>query len=126
MSLNESITFCAGQMDQGCHGDWSRQQWLVFEDDDGDGSVDADETVHRAEQQTPTSSLSLSSNGPFENRVIFTPSGTAVTSTGAFAAGRVRLCVDRGGTGNAIELVLIGSGRLESEHKTLAGGCSAL
>lgn len=126
VSLNRQITLCAGRLDGGCHGDWSSHEWLVFDDRDRDGVVDTDERVHLAERQTPSANVSISSNGPFNNRVIFTRSRSAVTATGAFAAGRVRLCVDRGGSGNAIDLVLIGSGRLESEQKTLDGGCSPL
>lgn len=126
VSLNRKITFCAGQADGGCHGDWSRQQWLVFDDRDRDGAVDADETVHLSQDLPAAGGVSVSSNGPFNNRVVFTPSGMAVTSTGAFAAGRLRFCVERGSSGNALELVLIGSGRFESEQKTLSDGCAPL
>ncbi len=123
ISRNRQITFCAGQLDSGCHGDWSRREWLVFDDRDRDSAIDAGEEVHLAERQSAVSNVSISSNGPFSSRVIFTPSGMAVTASGAFAAGRIRLCVDRGSTGNALDLVLIGSGRLESEQKTLNSGC---
>ncbi|MDO9451480.1 MAG: GspH/FimT family pseudopilin [Stagnimonas sp.] len=123
ISRNRQITFCAGQLDSGCHGDWSRGEWLVFDDRDRDSTVDAGENVHLAVRQPASSEVNLSGNGPFNSRVIFTPAGMAVTSSGAFAAGRIRVCVDRGNTGNALDLVLIGSGRIESEQKTLTSGC---
>lgn len=126
ISHNRRITFCAGVVETGCHGDWTRQEWLVFEDRDRDGIVDADERVHHAERDPASVALSISYNGPFANKVIFTPTGTAVTTTGAFAAGRIRVCTELGGSGHTTELVLIGSGRLESEHKTLSGGCAPL
>lgn len=126
IGLNRRITFCAGQAGDRCHGDWSRNEWLVFEDRDRDGAVDIEETAYLAGRAASSENVVLSSNGPFRNRIVFTPTGMAVTASGAFAAGRIRLCTELGGAGEVLELVLIGSGRLESERKTLDGGCSPL
>lgn len=126
ISLNSPVTFCAGLVSDGCHGDWTRSEWLVFEDRDRDGMVDTGEPTQLVNQGAMVETIALSGNGPFDNRVVFTPVGSAVTATGAFAAGRMRVCTNIGGNGEAIDLVLIGSGRLESERRTLQGGCVAL
>lgn len=126
ISLNRRVTFCAGQANVGCHGDWARNEWLVFEDRDRDGTVDVGETSHLVDHARPSENLAVSANGPFNNRVVFTPTGMAVTASGAFAAGRIRLCTELGGAGEVLDLVLIGSGRLESERRTLADGCLPL
>lgn len=123
ISRNVSMTFCAGRTEVGCHGDWSRQEWLVFEDADHDGNLDSGEAVKLADLLSPSGRLSIAGNGPFRRAVVFKPSGAAQTVTGAFAAGRLRICVSEPIPDNAVDLVLIGSGRIEPEHHDFAGTC---
>lgn len=123
ISRNVSMTFCAGRAEVGCHGDWSRQEWLVFEDADHDGNLDSGEAVKLADLLSPSGRLSIAGNGPFRKAVVFKPSGAAQTVTGAFAAGRLRICVSEPIPDNAVDLVLIGSGRIEPEHHDFAGTC---
>lgn len=123
ISRNVSMTFCAGSIEVGCHGDWSRQEWLVFEDADHDGNLDTGEAVKLADLLPASTRLSIAGNGPFRNAVVFKPSGAAQTVTGAFAAGRLRICVNEPIPDNAIDLVLIGSGRIEPERHDFAGAC---
>lgn len=123
ISHNLPVTLCAGRIEVGCHRDWSQQEWLVFVDTDRDGVLDSGERLKLAERLPASSGLSIAANGPFRNAVVFQPIGTAETVTGAFAAGRIRICVaDRIGN-NATDLVLIGSGRIEPEKRDFAGAC---
>lgn len=123
ISHNVPVTFCAGRIEVGCHRDWTLQEWLVFVDTDRDGVFDHGERLKLAERLPQSTGLSISANGPFRNAVVFQPIGTAETVTGAFAAGRIRICVaDRIGN-NATDLVLIGSGRIEQEKRDFAGAC---
>lgn len=123
ISRNVSMTFCAGRAEVGCHGDWSLQEWLVFEDADHDGNLDPGDTVKLAELLPASGRLSVAGNGPFRRAVVFKPSGAAQTVTGAFAAGRLRICVSEPIPDNAVDLVLIGSGRIEPEPHDFAGAC---
>lgn len=125
ISRNVSVTFCAGRAEVGCHGDWSRQEWLVFEDADHDGNLDPGEAVKLSELLPTSRRLSIAGNGPFRRAVVFRPSGAAQTVTGAFAAGRLRICVGEPIPDNAIDLVLIGSGRIEPERHDFSGACPA-
>lgn len=125
VSGNRAVAFCAGRAEVGCHGDWSLQEWLVFEDQDRDGVFDSGERLHLERQSSGSAYLTLAANGPFRNRVVFTPTGRAETATGAFAAGRVRLCAEGLPADNTIDLVLIGSGRIVTEHHDHAGRCLA-
>lgn len=126
VTLNRRITFCAGSPASGCHGNWTRHEWLVFDDRDSDGIVDAGETTHLVDQARAVDLVALSGNGPFNNRIVFMPIGTGVTASGAFAAGRIRACAEIGSQGEAVDLVLIGSGRLERERRTFDNGCAPL
>lgn len=120
---NVRVSICAGRIETGCHRDWSQQEWLVFIDADRDGVFDPGERLKLAERLPEVAGLSISANGPFRNAVVFQPSGAAETVTGAFAAGRLRICLaDYPGT-NATDLVLIGSGRIEPEKRDFGGEC---
>lgn len=123
ITRNVSMSFCAGRIEVGCHGDWSQREWLVFEDLDRDGNLDTGEVVRLSEILADSASVRISGNGPFRRAVVFKPSGAAQTATGAFAAGRLRICIDQPIPDNAIDLVLIGSGRIEPERRDFAGAC---
>lgn len=125
ISRNVPVTFCAGRPDAGCHRDWSLGEWMIFEDQDSDGEFDLEDQALLS-QGASSGDLTISANGPFRTAVIFRPSGLARTTSGAFAAGRVRVCVSRLDSDNARDLVLIGSGRIEPERKTFPGDCPSL
>jgi type IV fimbrial biogenesis protein FimT len=124
IARNVPVTFCAGSPDTGCNGLWSDGQWVVFIDRDRDSQIDEDADVVRLVMQLPPSStISLSANGALRSAVIFRPIGAAETPSGAFAAGRVRVCVEKSIRGNATDLVLIGSGRAVPEQHDFDGEC---
>jgi len=123
ISRNVPVSVCAGRIEVGCHRDWSQREWLVFVDSDSDGVFDHGEQLKLAEQMAGGDGITISANGPFRNAVVFQPSGTAETVTGAFAAGRLRICIEKPIATNARDLVLIGSGRIEPEKHDFAGEC---
>ena len=125
ISSNAAVTFCAGNVDAGCHGDWSHQQWLLFADRNRNGQVDAGEFLKRSEALAPVPEMVVAGNGPFRRAVVFRPDGLARTTSGAFAAGRLRICTPYPFAHNANDLVLIGSGRVEPEARDLGGACPA-
>lgn len=123
VARNAPVTFCAGDAERGCDGDWSAHRWLVFVDRDRDGRVDAGEELRIAEALARDAPVVLSANGPFNGPVVFNPAGLARRPSGAFAAGRIRVCVANAYSPNATDLVLIGSGRLVTEQHDFAGSC---
>lgn len=122
---NAPVTFCAGNATDGCNGNWKARKWIVFTDHDHDGQIDPDDDLHITGHLPPSSRVKLSGNGPFKKAVVFKPSGEAQTLHGAFAAGRLRVCVATEIESNATDLVLIGSGRTVSEPHDFGGTCPA-
>ncbi|SFF66081.1 type IV fimbrial biogenesis protein FimT [Fontimonas thermophila] len=111
VSRNRAVTFCAGTPQQGCHGDWARGQWIVFLDREANGRLDAGETLLIAGALPSDSGIGLQGNGPFAAAVVFRPDGSARTANGAWAMGRLRVCVRSPSSVPATDLVLIASGR---------------
>lgn len=123
VTRNLPVTFCAGNAAEGCHGDWSRQEWIVFTDRDHDAAIDPDDELLAVNRLLQPERVSLAGNGPFKKAVVFVSSGAARTRTGAFAAGRLRVCVPSDIRPNATDLVLIGSGRAVLEQHEFDGKC---
>lgn len=123
VARNVSTTFCAGNRVVGCHRDWTKGEWIVFADRDRNGQLDAGDTLYGAERMASAGAVMLGGNGPFASAVVFRPSGAATWTSGAFAAGRLRVCVNTAISPNATDLVLIGSGRAVSEAHDYSGSC---
>lgn len=126
VTRNTAVSICAGNADEGCHANWSRGEWIVFVDRPPLGVFDVDDELHLADSMDVPNGLSLEGNGPFTSAIVFRPSGMARQRNGAFAAGRLRVCVNKKITPNATELVLIGSGRAVSQACDLGGVCPGL
>lgn len=122
ISRGVSVGFCAGTPAVGCHGDWARREWIVFINADSDGQLDVGEAVVTQGNIAENSSLQIAGNGPFLRAIVFNASGLARTPSGAFAAGRLRLCSARAIEPNATDIILIGSGRAVAEPHA-AGQC---
>src|SRR3546814_4324913 len=121
VTRNDAVTFCAGNPDDGCDGDWSAHQWIVFVDSDRDGGIDADDELKLFERFSASTVIDVSGNGPFRKWIVYMPSGMARWPSGAFAAGRLRVCTEDVLTPNATDLVLIGSGRVVTEQHDFDG-----
>ena len=121
------VSLCAGTPEAGCTGDWSTGQWLVFHDADHDGDLDADERlVRHGRAPGGGESVVVDGNGPFRTTLVYVPLGHAERISGAFGAGRLRICVPREISPNANELVLSASGRVRRQSLDLEGECPAL
>lgn len=121
------VSLCAGNPEAGCTGDWSAGQWLVFRDSNHDGQLGADETLlHQGRVPGAGGTVSIDGNGPLRTALVYMPLGHAERVSGAFGAGRLRLCVARDISPNARELVISASGRVRLQHVELNGACPAL
>lgn len=120
---NLAVTFCAGNPRDGCHRDWSQGEWMTFIDDNRNGRLDPGDQPQLVERLESSGRIGLSANGPFRRAVVFRPSGMARTASGAFAAGRIRICAARAIEPNANDLVLIGSGRTVTEQHDFGAEC---
>ncbi len=125
ISRNLTVTFCAGTPDEGCHGDWSQAQWISYIDADANGRFDGSDTLLETSTLPRIKSMQLSANGPFNRSILFRPRGNATWPSGAFAAGRLRICVP-GKNLKSNEIVLIGSGRTVLEKRDFNDDCPVL
>jgi type IV fimbrial biogenesis protein FimT len=112
---NQPVAFCAGNVHDGCHGDWSAREWLVFVDRGRDGRLDREDVVQVTGVLPAAADLAITANIPFNRAVIYQPTGMAQTPTGAFAAGSLWICLRGFSAPNATRLVLAMSGRVRSE-----------
>src|SRR3546814_3380805 len=60
VTRNAAVTFCAGNPDDGCDGDWSAHQWIVFVDSDRDGEIDADDELKLFERFSASTVIDVS------------------------------------------------------------------
>jgi len=127
VTQGEPVAVCPGDSSAGCLSDWSIGKWLVFADSDHDGRLDGGESLLR-EGRVPgmVAGVSVSGNGPFRQAVVFVPQGHAERVSGAFASGRLRVCVQGGSGPNARELILSASGRVRLRSVDLDGACPPL
>lgn len=121
MAKNEAVkrgmvvTLCRSSDSASCTGNW-QDGWIVFNDVDGDGVVDAGDgdTVLRVHGPLDGgNTLSFSGAG---NRVQYNSRGIAVSATGTF-----KLCDSRGAT-SARGLIVSTAGRPRVAEDTNADG----
>lgn len=121
VTKGSSVTFCPGDAVGGCSGDWADGRWIVFTDGDHDGEIDPDDAV--LAQGRVRNTVDIDGNGPFHQAVVFVASGMPERISGAFAAGRLRVCEEAAITPNATDLVLAATGRVRLEHHDFDGDC---
>ncbi|WP_322521582.1 GspH/FimT family pseudopilin [Guyparkeria halophila] len=121
------VSLCAGTPDSGCSGDWSAGEWVVFDDADHSGDIDADERVVR-HGRVPAlgDTVRLDANGPLRTALVYVPMGHAERVSGAFGAGRLRVCAATDLAPNARELVISASGRVRLQSVDFDGACPEL
>lgn len=121
------VSLCAGEPANGCSGDWSAGQWLVFRDANHNGKLDASETIlQHGRVPGADQSVSIGGNGPLRSALVYMPLGHAEQISGAFGAGRLRLCVAQAISPNARELVISASGRVRMQRVDFGGTCPPL
>lgn len=126
ISRNVPVTFCAGAPTRGCVGDWQSGQWMAFLDPDRDGGLAQPSDVLDTGHFHVDRALSISANGPLSDRTVFLPQGHSEHPSGAFGAGRVRLCHEELDESNVVEVILSAGGRARSERLSLDGTCPEL
>jgi type IV fimbrial biogenesis protein FimT len=92
-------------------GDWSAG-WIMFEDDDRDGSLEGAESLIRREAR-PGDGITVTANGPLANYVSYTAFGYARLLSGALQMGTFVVC--KSGQ-KAIHVVLANSGRVRIDR----------
>src|SRR5690242_2410817 len=92
-------------------GTWSAG-WIMYEDDDRDGSIDAAESVIRYEP-APGSGITVTANHPLDSYVSYTNFGYARMLSGALQMGTFVVC--KPGQ-KAIHVVLANSGRVRIDR----------
>ncbi|MBN7770491.1 GspH/FimT family pseudopilin [Marinobacter daepoensis] len=123
----QPVSLCAGEPMTGCNGDWAAGEWLVFRDSNHSGNLDAGEAVlQHGVVPGAGKQVAVSGNGPLRSALVYMPLGHAERSSGAFGAGRLRLCVEQGVVPNARELVISASGRVRMQRVDLGGACPSL
>lgn len=123
----QPVSLCAGAPATGCSGDWSSGQWIVFRDANHSGDIDNGESVlQHGRVPGAGRNVSMSGNGPLRSALVYTPLGHAERISGAFGAGRLRVCVARNIAPNARELVISISGRVRMQRVDFAGACPPL
>ncbi len=125
VSKGRPVTFCSGTRASGCISDWSDGHWIVFVDRGHDGSLDPDDVLLMSGNVVNTQ-VNVDGNGPFRMAVVFVPTGMPERVSGAFAAGRLRLCVPGAIRPNATDIVLAATGRMRLEHHDFDGDCPSL
>lgn len=120
-------SLCAGTPSEGCSGDWSAGEWLVFQDADHSGDLDDGEQIVRHGRVAAVGSgVRLDANGPLRAALVYVPMGHAERVSGAFGAGRLRVCAEADLAPNARELVISASGRVRLQSVDLDGSCPDL
>jgi type IV fimbrial biogenesis protein FimT len=90
-------------------GAWD-QGWLVFEDRNNNGTLDANETLLRA-WPALAQDLRLRGNSPVDDYVSFTPMGRTRSTSNALQMGTITLC-KLGSSTTSREIVINNSGRV--------------
>ncbi len=127
VTMGRPVSICAGTPVDGCSGDWSAGEWLVFQDADHSGDLDPGEPIVR-HGRVPAAgdTVRIDGNGPFRTAMVYMPLGHAEHKSGAFGAGRLRLCVAGDLAPNARELVVSASGRVRLQSVDFEGACPEL
>lgn len=121
------VSICAGQPELGCSGDWSGGHWLVFRDLNRNGDIDVDETLlQHGSVMRGGQGIFIDGNGPLTTALVYVPLGHAERTSGAFGAGRLRLCMERDIKPNARELVISATGRVRMQRVDFGGTCPSL
>ena len=118
---NTRVVLCKSATGDSCAatGGWE-QGWIVFQDSNDNGVVDAGEAIIERMQALPAS-FRLVGNQNVAKYVSFDPSGATKLVSGAFQAGTLTLCRLPGATeGRQIILNSVGRPRMQ---KAAAGSC---
>jgi type IV fimbrial biogenesis protein FimT len=116
---NDKVVVCKSANGVVCasSGDWN-QGWIVFHDQNNNGSVDAGEAIVYREPAL-SERIRLLGNGPVSNYVSYGPHGKTTLVSGAFQAGTITACVVSKGKTDARQVVINSSGRPRQARTTV-------
>lgn len=120
------VTLCKSANLRQCaaEGDWA-QGWILFADLDRDAETDAGEQVLRAGAAAPNGVVAIG-NGTVANYVSYGADASSMTTSGAFQAGRIRVCIASDAIqSNARDLVISFGGRVVVRQVACHGACPA-
>jgi type IV fimbrial biogenesis protein FimT len=112
------VTVCASSNGTSCTGGWN-QGYLVFNDDNNNGSVDGGESILKVVSALAGANTLNGITGTVASYVSYVSSGHSKLTSGAFQSGSIALCDDRGVShGRAITVNVTGRVRVESTEPT--------
>ena len=119
----QPVSLCAGDPDEGCSGNWASGQWIVFRDSNHSGDLDNTEALLDHDRVPGIGQrVSIEGNGPLRSALVYMPLGHAERPSGAFGAGRLRICVESSDVSpNARELIVSSSGRVRARRVDFGG-----
>lgn len=108
---NDRVALCKSADGFACvaTGGWD-QGWIIFQDDNNNGTREGSEPILRRQQALPPS-LRLSGNLQVAQYVSFVPSGATRLVGGGFQAGTLTVCWESGRTAEARQIILNAAGR---------------
>lgn len=109
------VTVCRSASGSSCanSGNWD-QGYLVFNDDDDDGTVDGGEQILKVVSALPTG-FTLDGSTDVADYVSFVSTGHSKLTSGAFQSGTIVLCDDRGAGPHARAITVNVTGRVRVE-----------
>ncbi|HDY86396.1 hypothetical protein LCGC14_0553970 [marine sediment metagenome] len=109
-----TVTVCKSDDGEECGGNWN-EGWIIYEDINGNGSVDTDDTIIRVNSALTTGNTLVF---PSKNRVTYQPDGFAIGYNSTFT-----ICDDRGYT-KAKGLVVSNTGRVRIAEQSDLTSCT--
>lgn len=117
---NSRVTLCKSENGVGCasSGGW-QQGWIIFHDQNGNGTADAGEPVIR-QMSALAQGFNLTGNMPVSRYITYAATGTTQLTSGAFQAGTVTICRASSSAVNARIIVINSAGRPRTRKQPLS------
>jgi type IV fimbrial biogenesis protein FimT len=119
LSRNQRVTICKSTDGVQCAADGNWEQgWVIFEDLDHSGTLDAGEAVI-ARRDALAPGLRLSGNATVASYVSYTGKGTSRLTNGGFQAGTLTLCRVSASVTDARQVIVNAVGRPRLQKSTV-------
>jgi type IV fimbrial biogenesis protein FimT len=111
VTRGRKVTLCKSSDGEQCANEGGFQQgWLVFVDENGNASHEADEEILRHVRLEDVG-MTLQGNATVRDAITYSPAGAAVRTSGAFQAGTLVMCM----APEARRIILSRGGRVRIE-----------
>lgn len=119
LKRNRRVALCKSADGQQCSAERGWEQgWILFHDENNDGSVDAGEELIYRREALPAH-LSLAGNQPVAKYISFTALGVTKTTGGGFQAGTLTLCRRSARATPSRQVILNSVGRPRVQRSTV-------